>query len=210
MFADLGISFPLFAAPRAEAVGFSERSNCGICGAAGKAAFASRAEHHDVAACFDCLRAGRAWIAKDTEIGGVSAYSAARGWTDAVGIRRSEIERQGFRAIAHEVEPDSPEWSRAVVPTADLEELIRTPDFLTWQGCRWLFCCRRPMVYVGVWKEPEFEERGGADPAAFFQTVIEGCPAFEWGRHAPLSGAGGPYVFRCQVCGRHRGYIDMP
>jgi hypothetical protein len=211
MFADLGIPFPLFAAPTAEALGYHGRAGCGVCGAADAHAFTARADGAEVVACYACLRGGRAWVPKDTEAGAVSADSAARGRADVIGIPRSEVERLGFVVIPHELEPALPDWGHALVPAADLGELIRTPDFLTWQGCQWLFCCGRPMVYVGAWKEPQFEAHaGGADPAVLFRSVVPGCPLFEWGRHAPLSGAGGPYVFRCQVCGGYRGYMDMP
>jgi hypothetical protein len=213
MFADLGISFPLFAAPETEALGYLGLDHCEVCGANGAHAFTCRIDGHQGKACYECLRAGRAWIPKDTVIGAVSASSATRGQTDAVGLRRSDLQGYGFPVVPNDVEPELPDWSYVLVPSSDLLELVRTPDFLTWQGCQWLFCCRKPMVYIGAWKEPDFERHAGSsDPAEFFRSVVVSpqIGPFVWGQHAPLGGAGGPYVFRCQACGRYRGYIDMP
>lgn len=151
-FADRGIPFPLFAAPVSEAAGYLDAADCAQCGACNTPCFDARtSDGLDAPACYECLRAGRVAIRKDTVLGGVSAFGAERGRTDAVGFARPELVAYGFTVMPHHVEPDEPTWSHVCVPPQHLRELVRTPDFRTWgaDGCsaasdRWsMWACGR-------------------------------------------------------------------
>ncbi len=96
------------------------------------------------------------------------------------------------------------------LPREAMFALLRTPTYSTWQGERWLFCCRRPMTYVGNWREEDFERAApDGDPERFFHEVI-GEPMSEapglW--ESAATGYVSVYVFRCPACGRHRGHYD--
>jgi len=209
-FDDLGIPFPLFAAPAEEAIGYLGRSTCSLCDKHDAHCFESPQD--EGAACYDCLRSGRTTISKDTVVGTVGGRLAEQGMTDAVGVSKTRLEEFGFEVIPHRVEPDAPDWHQVKVPAEYLLELLRTPDYCTYQGSIWLFCCQRPMVYQGIWKEAQFEKfAGDTDPAQFFNSVMTDIPDcdFVWGKHAPLDGCGGPYVFKCPSCNTFKGNHDM-
>ncbi len=213
-FSDLGISFPLFTAPVHEAAEYRELGTCELCQALNAYCFsATNLEGRSRIACYSCLRNGQVGIRKNTVVGLVVPRSAEEGITDAVGHSVEELATYGFEILPHPTEPDDPDWHCVRVSKEHLLELLRTPSFLNWQGCCWLFCCKRPMVYVGIWKEPEFEFHAGPnDPAEFFNQIMVNLPPEQvaWGRHAPLSQCGGPYVFRCSVCGGYKRNLDMP
>lgn len=210
-FDDLGIPFPLFSAPVAEAAEYRGKARCGICNTAATHCFsATSTTGNDLIACYDCLRGGKARISKDTVIGIVG--NADSGLADAVGEDRERLLGYGFEVLPHPLEPDEPDWHQVRVPSEHLRELLRTPNFLTFQGCVWHFCCRRPMIYVGTWKELEFEKHcGNESPISFFRRVVTDWPEgeFNWGETFPLIGCGGPYVFQCADCGKYEGYHDM-
>jgi len=212
-FSDLGIPFPLFAASAQEALEYCGQSTCAACGERVKHCFSVyNADPPDQIACYDCLRAGIVVICKDTVVGFVNGEGAEQGLTDAVGIPKDKLLASGLQVIPHRLEPHL-NWHHVCVPQEHLRELVRTPSFKTWQGCLWLFCCQRPMVYVGTWKEPEFEKHAGnRNPASFFNDIMTDVEPqdFTWGEHVPLEICGGPYVFQCPSCGRFRGYHDMP
>ncbi len=95
--------------------------------------------------CYPCLRAGKGAITKDTEFGMVSWEQAFQGITHgAPGLRTDQFELV-------EIDPEE-DWYGVRVPNQHLFELLRTPTFSSWQGERWLFCCKRPMTYVGDWQ----------------------------------------------------------
>jgi uncharacterized protein CbrC (UPF0167 family) len=115
------------------------------------------------------------------------------------------LERSDFELVASE---DDPEWLRARVASELLFELVRTPDYVTWQGEQWQFCCGRPCVYLGAWKEAEFDtqEPPGDGLALLRRSDLDGLDPGLWGS---LNRIGGPYVYRCTSCGRLRGHWDM-
>jgi uncharacterized protein CbrC (UPF0167 family) len=131
----------------------------------------------------------------------VAWEEAAEGLTHGV----PGLERSDFELVPSE---EDPEWIRARVPTELLFELLRTPGYVTWQGEEWQFCCGRPGIYLGEWKEDEFHKRApdGDGLALFRQVDLEGLDGELWGS---LGGIGGPYVFRCPVCRRLSGHWDM-
>jgi uncharacterized protein CbrC (UPF0167 family) len=151
----------------------------------------------DIVTCYDCLRAGRGAITKDTEFGMVSWEQAFQGITHGVrGLQTCEYERVP-------IDPDE-EWYGVRMPQEHLFELLRTPTFDTWQGERWLFCCKGPMVYIGEWSHLAH------DQALFDQVVDPAEEMKDWIWEAISRNAGVClYVFRCQTCGRFLSTYDM-
>jgi uncharacterized protein CbrC (UPF0167 family) len=114
--------------------------------------------------CYECLRAGKAAMTKDTEFGMVSWDQAFRGVTNGV---------PGLTTDQFEVVPiDQDEgWYGVSVPGEHLWELLRTPGFHSWQGEQWLFCCRQPMSYLGGWRNA-VERLRPEDPSAFYESLF--------------------------------------
>lgn len=182
-----------------------------------------------ITVCYQCLRAGRTAYFKHTHLGSVWFEDAVRGQIQVHGSA-DEATELGF-----ECTPVEPPYSLVHVPSEMLFDLLRTPDYNCIQGeGTWFFCCRRPMIFIGIWKEREFEEHAaGKDPADFLAEVMrldlwlqqiaevmdrkptrkdhilwaEKRPSGRW--CWPLEGVGGPYVFRCPVCGRFRAHEDL-
>jgi uncharacterized protein CbrC (UPF0167 family) len=115
------------------------------------------------------------------------------------------LSRDDFELIPTEGEP---EWMRARVDPSLLLELVRTPSYHTWQGERWQFCCGRPAVFVGEWKEKDFSRRtvDGKGKALFEKAKVVGLDSSAWGHFNCM---GGPYMFRCCVCAGLLGHYDM-
>jgi uncharacterized protein CbrC (UPF0167 family) len=151
--------------------------------------------------CYDCLRAGKAAMTKDTEFGMVSWDHAFRGITHGL---------PGLRSDQFEVVPIDPDedWNGVRIPSEHLWELLRTPDFCSWQGETWLFCCRRPMTYLGGWSAV-LESLRPADPEAFFDGLFESDDqARHWGPKAFESVSPSLYIHRCRTCNRCRATWD--
>lgn len=97
------------------------------------------------------------------------------------------------------------------VDTAALEELLRTPKYETWQGERWLFCCKRPMVFIGPMREPLLERLRESEQTQ--EEVVAKLLQLE-AREAHkrtaevLKGKIAMYVFRCASCKKHRAHWD--
>ena len=65
-----------------------------------------------------------------------------------------------------------------------MEELLHTPSFITWQGGRWLFCCREPMIYLGAWSPEKFSRQADdGDGEALFYQIVEGAHSELWEAH---------------------------
>jgi hypothetical protein len=171
-FAELEAPFPLFEAPVDDASAYVGTAVCSLCGRSGRPCFelgvgcalmldcsscatengldASDRKDADcrscgkpirfpriagerVLCCHGCLRAGRAAMTQDTELGMISWEQAFEGVTLGLpGLRRSDFE----------LVPREEGWTAARLPRETLFELLRTPTYSTWQGERWLFCCR--------------------------------------------------------------------
>lgn len=150
--------------------------------------------------CHECLRAGKAAITKDTEFGMVSWDQALQGITNGV---------PGLKTDEFELVPIDPkeDWYGVRIPKEHLFELLRTPTFTTWQGERWLFCCKRPMTYLGGWDSVSPDDR-----RAFLQKAIdadEQTKEWIWDSVYNEQGRVCLYVFKCNSCGRHRATWDM-
>jgi uncharacterized protein CbrC (UPF0167 family) len=151
--------------------------------------------------CYDCLRAGKAAMTKSTEFGMVSWDQAFEAVTHGI---------PGLRTDQFEVVPIDPDedWHGVRVPNEHLWELLRTPGFSNWQVERWLFCCRRPMAYVGGWRQV-MESHRPDDPRAFFEPLLDpDDEAKEWAWECLDTGQVSLYVYRCRACGRFRATWD--
>ncbi len=150
--------------------------------------------------CYDCLRAGRATITKDTEFGLVRREDAERGQTLGV----PHLETKMFDTIP----TDEDGWSAAVIPESDLNELIRTPGYTSWQGDIWLFCCSKPMVFVGEWGIEDFRQHSAdGNVGALVAKMSHPSEAQHWHGMFPDWGVNF-YVFRCSGCGKYRAHND--
>lgn len=152
-------------------------------------------------ACYECLRAGKAAIGKDTEFGAVCWEEAVQGVTHGV---------PGLQTDQFEVVPINPEgdWYGVRIPSEQLWELLRTPGFHSWQGEQWLFCCQVPMSYLGGWRNA-LEVLRPEDPAAFFRGLFDpGDEARDWGYESFEPGHASLYVYRCRRCNRCRATWD--
>jgi uncharacterized protein CbrC (UPF0167 family) len=236
-FSDIGFRFPLFDAPVDDASGFVGASTCGLCNSDAEACFelgigcdvvvrcsscgvdagldADDREDgvcdgceapvpfpdvpDELVCCFACLRTGRAAISKDTELGMVSWEQAVKGVTHGV---------PGLNHPDFDMIPTDSDWVLARLDKDTLFELIRTPTYSTIQGERWLFCCKKPMVFVGAWSRHQFAARApDGDGKAFLASVIgEQVPGL-W--EDELHDVTGIYVFSCPICGRLKGHWDV-
>lgn len=155
--------------------------------------------------CYTCLRAGKGAITKDTEFGMVSWEQAFQGITHGVpGLETTEFERVL-------IDP-AEDWYGVRVPQEHLFELLRTPTYGTWQGERWLFCCQRPMTYLGEWATVVKSPQRPDDAGAFFEQIIdphEESRAWLWEAICKGSGSVCLYVFRCKTCDRFRSTWDI-
>jgi hypothetical protein len=150
-------------------------------------------------ACYACLRAGRAALTKDTELGMIRHEDAMRGIThDIPGLDRPDFD----------LVPLSDGWVGARLPTPTMLELLRTPEYSTIQGEQWLFCCKVPMIFVGQWSREKFSHMApdGNGREFFHQTVRDAIDGL-W--EDQLHDQTGIYVFRCATCRKHSAHWDM-
>jgi uncharacterized protein CbrC (UPF0167 family) len=159
----------------------------------------------DIHICYDCLRAGRGAITKSTEFGMVSWEQAFQGVTHGMpGLETSEFERVLIDAAE--------DWYGVRVPQEHLFELLRTPGFNTWQDETWLFCCKRPMTYVGEWASVLKVQFPGAEPRAVFDSVFDPDDSKEWVWERLSCRKWDTicvYVFHCKTCDRFKSTWDM-
>lgn len=170
---------------------------CATCGAAFKLALGP---HDWPLACYDCLRAGRATLTKDSEFGMISRTEALSGRTHGV---------PGLATTMFETVPTGDEdWVAVLVPRDHLTELVRTPGYNTWQGECWLFCCRRPMIFCGEWKSADFDRHAPAGGAlALAESMVTEDESGSW--QGVFPDALSFYVFRCGTCGKSRAHTDI-
>lgn len=151
--------------------------------------------------CYNCIRAGKAAMTKSTEFVMDSWDQAFRGITGGVpGLRTDQVEMVLL-------DPDEA-WYGVRVPSEHLWELLSTPGFHSWQDECWLFCCRRPMTYLGGWRSV-MESLRPSDPRAYFDGLIDpddGPVDRLW--EGVESGSVSLYVYHCKSCGRHRATWD--
>jgi uncharacterized protein CbrC (UPF0167 family) len=153
----------------------------------------------EVNVCYSCLRAGRAAITMDTELGMISWEQAFEGVTHGVpGLNRSD-----FQLV-----PREDGWVGARLPQETMVELLRTPTYNTIQGECWQFCCQQPMVFVGEWSREEFSLRApDRNGKAFFENIVQDCVPGLW--EDQLHDITGTYVFQCNTCSRLTAHWDI-
>ncbi|MFL5734539.1 MAG: CbrC family protein [Chloroflexia bacterium] len=172
---------------------------CRNCGAVVKYPLESDEEAQ---VCYQCLRAGHAALRKDTVLGMVCWDEANAGLTYGL----PGLSDPDFEMIP--VKDDEEEWTQARVPRELLFELVRSPNYDTWQGEKWQFCCRRPMIYVGKWGQQDFESHDpNGDGRALFLSIVDGAHDGLW-NDSERSYEVGTYVFRCPVCGKKKAHWD--
>jgi len=113
------------------------------------------------------------------------------------------LDRDDFEMV-----PKEDGWVGVRLPQEMMFELLRTPTYLSIQGDRWQFCCRRPMIFIGEWNRRGFMDNApDGDGRRLFQEVMQEHADGMWESHFP--DAAGIYVFRCPSCGRKTAYYDM-
>ena len=107
-----------------------------------------------------------------------------------------------------ELVPTGDHWVGVRLPQDVMFELLRTPTYSSWQGERWLFCCQRPMVYLGDWRSrEEFSRRSpDGDGRRFFEDIVQDSDPDLWENE--LGEDTGVYVFRCSLCERLAAHWD--
>ena len=153
----------------------------------------------EIVACYSCLRAGKAAMTKDTEIGMVSCDQAFEGVTHGI----PDLARSDFEMV-----PKAEGWVGARLSSAIMFELLRTPSYRSIQGEKWQFCCAEPMVYVGEWSREEFNRRSpNGDGKRHFEKIVQDCILGLW--ENKLHDSTGVYVFRCPRCIRMTAHWDI-
>ena len=154
--------------------------------------------------CYQCWRSDRAAFTIDTELGMVTWEHAVKGETHGA----PDLHTTDFELIPEH--PDHPEaWSAARVPSEMLLELVRTPAYVTWQGERWLFHCKQPMVYIGPWQQADFDRHSpDGDGRALYMQITEDPFEDLWEEGGEMSSLMYVYVFRCPACNALRAHWD--
>jgi uncharacterized protein CbrC (UPF0167 family) len=202
-FAEIGMEFPLFAAPTEDAI-VDEPGQCAHCGNASQIVFNG--------SCYTCFRAGEGSHTIDTEYGMVRPEDAVSGCTHGIPLDPNNL--PGLPLVAHAVDPKFPDehWYSVRFDPADLIELTRTPIYHTWQGERWLFCCEKPSIFMGRLDSSKLAELA-AERNTSKEATIAGLLSISedkagWIPRA-IEGGGGLYLFRCQSCSKLRAHFDM-
>ena len=203
-FAELGMEFPLFAAPIEDA-DIDKPGACSHCSKARPILFGG--------SCYACFRSGMGSHAIDTEYGMVRPEDAVNGHTHGIPLDPQNL--PDLPLIAHAVDPEFPDerWYSVQFAAADLLELTRTPSYHTWQGERWLFCCNKPSIFLGCIDSDQLTEIAAASEASREATIANLLSASM--DVAPrlltsmVDGTGSLYLFRCQSCSRLRAHFDM-
>ena len=149
--------------------------------------------------CPSCLRAGRAAITKDSELGMISWEQAIAGETHG----RPGLKRRDFELVTRERG-----WIAAKVAQPMMFELLRTPGYLTIQGEQWQFCCQRPMIFLGAWSREDFNHRApGEKGRELFDKIVQDSTDDLW--NDEMGDETGIYVFRCPTCSRMTAHWDL-
>jgi len=190
-------TFEYFQGPATEMADLLEGENrCSICGETGTCFSLHHASYkgdRDGKGCLDCLRKGRFFFPHETEAGSLTG-------------RRAALEPLHPR---HKVPED---FNRVAFAA-----LLKTPQFITWQGELWLTHCDDFMIYLGEWKPRDFETHANdGDSRRLFLEMTDEDMNHLWDAAIP-DGAEKPsdwyatyYAFKCKHCGKLRGNWDCP
>lgn len=197
MFAEAGYTFPLFEAPIAHA-SVDDGGECERCGESAEILFS---EH-----CHDCLRTGGVDTVMDTEFGMVTLEDADQGRTHGVPLN-DPSELSDYSLTPHPVDPYFPDerWYHVGFEEEILHELLRTPKYHTWQGERWLFCCRQPMVFRG--SIPRSVLGDSLEPSE--EAIRKFLDSPDWQATTSANqGSHTIYAFTCSACAKLRSHED--
>ena len=217
-FADLGLTIPLFMAPAREAREYAGPGSCSLCLNREEHCFALEGEAQVIAECAACNEEAplSAAARADGPCGSCDAtveFTLAR--TGKLRVCASCL-MAGLVALPKQTERGHVGWAEAlagqtsegwVVEPLALLELLRTPGFDTWSASpTWLFCCERPMVYLGSRGAGGFRAGQLGSGQQRFLNTVEGADSKGW---VDLNeGRAVACVFRCEQCGRERGLLD--
>ncbi|TWU22372.1 hypothetical protein Pla52o_34280 [Novipirellula galeiformis] len=195
-FDDLGMPFPLFKAPVAHAR-TDPAGTCSVCGTPATIRFCD--------ACYQCFRGGKVDNAIDTELGMVRVEDARLGRTHGLPLGNPPV-LGNYELIPQPVDPNFPDetWYHVRIDSQHLFEIIRTPDYYSWQGERWQFCCNRPCAFLGTLPAgalPDSESPADAIANWFRLPDWDAIGDTDFG---PLTF----YVFQCVSCGGFRYHED--
>jgi uncharacterized protein CbrC (UPF0167 family) len=156
----------------------------------------------EAAACYDCVRDGRAAISHESELGRVTWPDASRGLV-AHGNEKV-AKREGLEIWVDEEWGDPVRYVRA--PAASLLELLRTPRHGAWQSEHWPFHCGGFCAFLGHWKQPDFERQAPGRGREWFEQNLDrdSGPSWDWLR----SDSAESYVYQCQRCRQFRVFVD--
>jgi uncharacterized protein CbrC (UPF0167 family) len=127
--------------------------SCRSCGATVGFPDRPETEFDDTYVSYDALRDGHAAITTDTEYGMISWEHAEAGMTHGV----PGLEAPGMETVVKDG------WTRVRLPQHHMWELLRTPNYSSWQGECWMFQKDSPMVYLGEWGTADFDAHAGGD-----------------------------------------------
>jgi uncharacterized protein CbrC (UPF0167 family) len=235
-FAQLGISFPLFAGPSDLATEYCGLATCSLCGGEPTHCFRLDIGGAVMRACPSCGtengldandRAGGSCreckqMVPFPDLGEneiKACYACLRSGKAAI-TKDTELGmiswEQAFEGVTHglpglsrddfEMVPADDDWVGARLPQGTMFELLRTPSYNTIQGECWQFCCQQPMVFVGEWSQEEFS-----------QCAPDGDGRSYFEKIVQNCGPDlwdselediGFYVFRCNSCGRLTAHWD--
>lgn len=153
----------------------------------------------EIQVCYACLRRGNATISKDTELGMISWEQAVEGITHG----RPSLSDDNFELVQTRDGLTGAKLSPDI-----MFELLCTPTYSTWQGERWQFCCKHPMIFVGNWAREEFSAAApDADGKTFFEQTVQDTVPGLW--EEELHDETGVYVFQCPHCERFTAHWDI-
>jgi hypothetical protein len=173
----------------------------------------------DTHGCWTCLRDGRWSSTKDTEAGMVTPAHAELGRTHGLPFPPGPIAETAWTEASTDhptlagwpaAEPNEDGWRAAMISTEVLRGLVRSPNYISWQGEQWLFHCGRPMRYLGLWGKLDFNGAAADGDGRSLAARSAALPHEMW---QYLSDRGGEsaflaYMFECSECHVHRGHWD--
>jgi len=192
------MQFPYWDAPEEQIDLLSKNVEvCSLCGQKGQCfeleyIYPEHSEKEGKKGCLDCLKTGRFTFSHDTEIG--------------------LLNKDGLRKeYKHNLEPA---WTKHL-PELYLENLRRTPFFISYQQGLWLTHCQDFMIFIGTWGTIDFHlnSENGDGRALFIEmtdpSMQEIWPFMAKESGLPLSKRSIWYhAFKCPHCQRLRGYWD--
>lgn len=170
--------------------------------------------------CWTCLRDGRWSSTKDTEAGMVTPLHAELGRTHGLPFPPGQLAETAWADASTDAptlagwpvtEPNEAGWRAAMIPADVLRGLVRSPNYISWQGERWLFHCGRPMKYIGLWGKRDFNAAARDGDGLSLAVRSAGLHEEAWQDLSERPGESAilAYMFECFECRMHRGHWDI-